>query len=88
MFKSTKLIQIIRQHYMETPLTDKLNRAIPYILATCVGSCLTGLGLAAMQQHQNKLEADFCSVTQTARLLITSKSSVGTVKTCIPTLAY
>lgn len=84
-FKLFELTQIIRQHYMNSKMTDKVSQFSQTVLIACFGAALMGFSLALMQKQVNKQERQFCKTSATARMLISTRSTVGTVVTCVPT---
>jgi hypothetical protein len=66
---------------------EKLSNSSPFILVFIAGFGFCGLGLASIQQITNRQEKNFCSesVGSMGRVLIESRSAVGTVRQCFPT---
>jgi hypothetical protein len=67
--------------------TEKRSNYSPFILVFMAGVGFCGLGLASLQQITNRQEKNFCSesVGSMGRVLIESRSAVGTVRQCFPT---
>lgn len=65
--------------------TKKLSDYSPYLLIFLAGFGASGLSLGAMQKITNRQERNFCSSSVAPRVLIESRSTVGTIYQCFPT---
>ena len=64
---------------------EKLSNCTPYLLVFVAGFGFSGLSLGAMQKITNRQERNFCSTSVAPRVLLESRSAVGTVYQCFPT---
>jgi hypothetical protein len=64
--------------------TKKLSDYSPYLLIFLAGFGASGLSLGAMQKITNRQERNFCSSSVAPRVLIESRSTVGTIHQCFP----
>jgi|21_taG_2_1085346.scaffolds.fasta_scaffold01993_13 hypothetical protein len=65
--------------------TKKLSNCTPYLLIFIAGFGFSGLSLASLQKISNRQERQFCSTSVAPRVLLESRSTVGTVYQCFPT---